>query len=178
MCNEEVKTKCSARKCATYESLRAESVSQTELLNRVIALGRKEVLSPSLWQQSWISLFEKELRRLCSSGWMGWSGLSTIGNRVFSVLLSNTAAMVSSAPLITEPAFLISWFRLLVLLLRCCLPSKPHQRTEHWQEQTARKYAASCCTQRRISASSGIRVCSSSSCVLPWCWSCSSVCCR
>lgn len=70
--------------------MRAEILSQTEVLNSV-------------------SLLEKELRCLSSSGWRGWSGLSRIDSSLFGVLLSTAASMVSGLQLATEPAFLVGF---------------------------------------------------------------------
>ena len=100
---------------------RAGSLSQMEVLNNVIALGRKGFLHLFLWQCSWISLFEKEL---CCLSRSGWSGLSRRNGRLLSILLSTTASMVSSWQPITKPAFLITLSSLLVLPAPLLLPQQ------------------------------------------------------
>lgn len=64
-------------------------------------------LNQSVWERS--SLLGSR------SGWRGWSVLSRMDSSLFSILLSITASMVSGWQPITELAFSMGFFRLLVL---------------------------------------------------------------
>lgn len=86
---------------------RAEALSQTEVLSLVLAGQERFPISVLVAAE----LFEKELRRLSSSGWRGWSGFFRIDS-LFRALRSTAASMVSS---FQSWIILISFFSLLVL---------------------------------------------------------------
>lgn len=82
----------------------------------------------------------------CLSGAERWSGLYMIDNSLFNDLLSTTTSKVCSLQPVTDPAFLISLFILLVSPAPMLLP---HQSSLCLPQMSDRKSPLFCCTQKK-----------------------------